>query len=439
MPQVNLVGTPVVETVETHGERPWLVALVRAGISLALSCCLFLVASRAIAQWHFRQGSPDELREAIKWNPGNAAFYAARAQAMQMSVEGAEVNEVIGLREKAARLSPNHALYWAELGDSYEWSGHEEEARRAYERAQQLFPRSPKINWRMGNFCIRAGHTEEGLRALARSVRGDPGLWRPIFDLMWSAGVPPQRILDDVIPAEKAVRLRYLGYLAETQRLDVAAEVWRQLLATGAEIEVEAVFPYLDALIQQQRSAELRAAWNALLEERHRVAGESSFEGDLITNGSFESQILNGGLDWRVGACEGVDVRVDTHIFFGGARSLRLDFDGTKNMDCAPVVQFVPVEPDTAYRLAAHTRSERISSDTGPRLEVYDAGERSRLWVAGDALLGTTSWSLQQLEFKTGPETRVLVVSVARRASQSLDGRIAGAVWVDRVSLRRAE
>ncbi|HEX2714409.1 MAG TPA: tetratricopeptide repeat protein [Candidatus Acidoferrales bacterium] len=439
MPHLNLIGTPVAATIEAQDERPWLVASVRASISLVLSCCLFLVASRAIAQWHFRQGSPEELREAIAWNPRNAAFYAARAQALQMSVEGAEVNEVIRLREKATRLSPNHALYWAELGDSYEWSGNDEEARRAYERAQQQFPRSPRINWRMGNFCIRAGYTEEGMHALARTVRGDPGLWRPIFDLVWRAGVDPQRILDEVVPAEKAVRLRYLDYLAETQRLDAAAEVWRQLLASGAEIEVEAVFPYLDALIQQQRSAELGAAWNALLEERHLVAEESSFDGGLITNGSFESQILNGGLDWRVGRCEGVDVRVDTRIFFSGARSLRLDFDGTKNMDCAPVVQFVPVEPDAAYRLAAYTRSERVSSDTGPRLEVYDAGERSRLWVAGDALLGTASWSLQELQFKTGPETRVLVVSVARRASHSLDGRIAGAVWVDRVSLHRAE
>ena len=124
---------------------------MRVCVSLGLLYAIYLVTTQAISVWHFCRGSPEEIEKAIEWDPGNARFYAARAQALRMSVEGADVNEVIRLNQIATRLSPYQAWYWAELASSYEWAGREEQAQRAFERAGPLFPNSPEINWKLGN------------------------------------------------------------------------------------------------------------------------------------------------------------------------------------------------------------------------------------------------------------------------------------------------
>ena len=41
-------------------------------------------------------------------------------------------------------------------------------ARQALERARELFPNSPEINWKLANFCVRAGKTSEALQALRK-------------------------------------------------------------------------------------------------------------------------------------------------------------------------------------------------------------------------------------------------------------------------------
>ena len=130
---------PVAEG-HTQTERRWAYLILRAGISLALLYSIYLVTAQAIAGWHLNRGSPEEIRKATEWNPDNPELYAARARSLQLSFDGTGVNQVIGLYEKATRLSPSRAQYWAELGGSYEWAGRAEEARRVYARAQELFP-----------------------------------------------------------------------------------------------------------------------------------------------------------------------------------------------------------------------------------------------------------------------------------------------------------
>ncbi len=434
-----LSTTNFVADAHLRTEKRWLNRLIRTGAFLGLLSAIYMVTTDAIAWWYFRGGTPEALRKALEWNPRNALYYNARAHSLRMSIERADINEVVRLYETATRLSPSRTQYWADLGDGYEWAGRVEDARIAYERARELFPHSPDIKWKLGNFYVRAGKIHEALRALEETVRVAPGMRRPAFDLVWRAGVDAQTIFREMIPAEASIRLDYLNYLAETGRLDRAAEVWARLLADSGELDVQAAFPYLDALIQQQHSEELRAAWGALMKRSRRAIGECFLDGNLITNGSFECESLNGGLDWRVLPCDGVAVGADTLASFHGARSLRLHFEGTQNVAYSHVLQFVPVKPNTLYRFTAYARAEGVTSDSGPRFEIYDAGEKSRLSLASEAVRGTASWSPQQLQFKTGPETRVLVVRLARPASRSFDGRITGTLWVDQVSLHAAE
>ncbi len=366
-------------------------------------------------------------------------YYAALARVLEQGRDRFDLNEVIGLYEKATQLSPYKARYWAERGGAYELGGRTEEAQRAYERAQQLFPNSPEINWKLGNFYVRQGNLQPGLRALQKVLLGDPSLRQQTFDLAWRAGAEPASIRVEMIPDRVDILFQYLNYLAGKRRMDEAEQVWVRILGLNLAFDPPWSFVYVDALIREKRVVELTEAWAEITRRNPTLIRQRSFDPNLVTNGDFENFILNGGLDWRVAPLEGVVVSVDSLTFFDGTHSLKIQFDGKHNHDYAHVYQYVPVKPNTLYRLVGYMRTQGITTDQGLRLEVYDAYDSSRLLLATENLAGTSGWSPQHLEFQTGPETELLLVRARRPRSWKFDNRIAGTFWIDRVSLNAVE
>jgi len=393
----------------------------------------------AAGEWHARQRTEESLEKAMRFDPGNGAHAAARARIAQNSMRGDEAGAVVRQWERAVRLNANRATWWAELGEAYEWAGRPDDALRAFERARELFPRSPEINWKLGNFYLRAGRNAEALDALRRVLGSDPETERAVFDLVWRAGFENREILDELVPADALALVGYLNFLVEAKRINAAKEAWARLIAQGQKLSAQSAFPYLDALIQHGESEELRRAWSAVEEGMPGSARGPADRGNEIMNRGFEGAILNGGLDWRVIPAEGVRVTLDSMTFFDVTRSLRIDFDGRQNLAYSHVLQFVPVRPNTGYRFLAYLRAQGITSDSGPRIEIYDNGDRGRLFLSTADVRGTTSWVPRSVDFRTSGETRVLVVRVARPVSKSLDGRIGGTAWIDRVSLRAVE
>jgi hypothetical protein len=195
----------------------------------------------------------------------------------------------------------------------------------------------------------------------------------------------------------------------------------------------------LDSLIRHHEIGALMESWSALAKRFPEQIHPHVPTGNLVTNGSFEFEILDGGLDWRAAPVEGAVVSVDSLEAYDGVRSLRIDFDGTQNLDYWHVYQYVPVEPDTEYQFSGYMRVKGITTDSGPRFQIYDAYDMGKLFLSAENLVGTTNWSAQHLAFKTGHDTHLLVIRVARPASHKFDNRIGGAVWIDHVSLETAK
>lgn len=420
-------------------DRRWLNVSVRALLALVLVYAIYLVTRRAIAHWYFLDPTPERIRQAIRFDPGNPMYYAALARVLEITPDGPGPEEVIRLYEKATQLSPYQARYWADLGGAYELASRSDAARAAYERARQLFPNSPDINWHLGNFYLRAGETHDALRAFQKTIVGNPKLRRQAFDLAWRATEDGQVILAEMIPPQTDIHLDYLNYLVEKQRIEAAIFTWQTFIALDLPFDLRAAFPYLDALIQHRRVEELVAAWEALAARHPTQFRRRRFVSDVINNGDFESEILNGGLGWRVQPVAGAVVSVDSLTFFDGTRALKLEFDGKQNLDYRHVLQFVPVKPNTSFRFTGYMRAQGITTDSGPRFQIYDPYDPAKFFFMTENLVGNSSWLPQQLEFKTGPQTRLLVVRLARLPSRKFDNLITGTIWVDRISLTAIE
>jgi hypothetical protein len=413
----------------------WLGHAVRIFLTIGLSLCAYLVFAQAIAGRYSQRQTPEGLRKAIRWEPSNPDYYAELARSLQRPLKEGDLPEVIGLYQKAIRLSPHDAAYWARLGKAYEWAGRVEDARGAYERARLLFPASPAINWAIGNFYLREGRTEQALGALQETVLADPGMRRPAFDLAWRATGDGEAIAREMIPAQSDIYFEYLDYLLGTERLDEATKVWDRIVELGLRLDPKAAFPYLDALIQQRRIDQLTSAWSALGNKNLPTIQKSALSVTLVTNGDFEAEILDGGLDWRVNRMAGAVVGRDSLTFLDGLHSLRIRFDGKENLSDVLVFQYVPVRPDTSYHFEGYMRAQGITTDSGPRFQIRDAGDPAKLFLQSDAVVGNSLWLRRQLEFKSGPNTRLLEIRIARPASTKFDNRIAGTVWIDQASL----
>ena len=419
---------------EINHRPSWPSLIARGLLSLFLVGCLVEVAKQTVAAWYAEKESPDAIRQAQHWDPSNAEYPERLAFTLAANSTGVDWRDIVPLLEKATRLGPRRADLWASLGSALESAGRDSDAARAYERALELFPQSPQISWEFANLLIGTGQEPRAVALLRQASLGDPSLRTGIFDLAWRARIPRDQI-QDIIPAQQEILSAYLDYLVRTGRLDAAAGVWDRLLASPKSFDLDAAFRYFDALIYDHRIDALPAVWRDLARHDPARIHWQPGNADLIVNGGFEDPILNGGFDWRTPASDGAHTGFDTTFAYKGARSLFLRFDGTRNLDFGHIVQYVSIRPHTSYRFLAHVRAEGITTDSGPHIAIYDAVDRKALALETEDLLGSMDWREQRLEFRTGPQTNLIVVQVTRHPSRKLDNLISGTLWLDDFSL----
>jgi hypothetical protein len=401
---------------------------------ISLLLCIFVALRRGVGAWYFRKASPDAIQTAMKWDPANAQYYDALGTLTHLYASVGNSNDIVKLYQSATRLSPRDAQFWADLGTSYDWAGRERDAFDAFERARRLFPNSPEINWRLANLCVRDGKIAEGLRALQIVLEGDSTARRRVFALATNASSDRKAILE-ILPVQAPIFFDYLSFRTERGDIVGAQEVWDRLLQLKLPFDLPDAFPYLDALIQHKEVGQLEKTWSILAERFPSQIRSRVPSSNLVINGSFEFDILNGGLDWRVIPTDGATVSLDSIGAFEGTRALRIKFDGTRNLDYGHVFQFVPVQPKTRYRFSGHMHVMGITTDSGPRFQVLDAYDLSSLFGSTENLVGTSDWSERHAEFTTKDDTHMLLIRLARPASSKLDNQIGGSVWIDSIAL----
>ena len=403
------------------------------GLTLGLAACAADVARRGVAEWFYSQQTIEGMRRAVRWNSGSARYRSALADALDNSPLQGDVREAVRLSETATQLAPLDARGWARLGAAYEAAGLLTHAGRAYRMAVALFPRSPELNWRLGNFLLRQDDVADGLAAFGKAVAGAPGMRRAAYQTAWGATDHSREILEGMIPAQPEILLDYLHYLLETQRLEAAGEVWWRMLDGGFPMATGEALRYVDATLAGGRTEEAIAAWEALSIRAPNVYATHHRTGNRVTNGGFEFDALDGGLDWRITSVGGAVARVVAGGAAEGARCLEVVFAGTHNVEYGQVFQFVPVAAATRYRFTVRVRTRGITSDSGPQFLLRDARDDRLLRVATTPVPGTTDWTELRVEFRTSPATRLIELRLIRPASRKFSGNISGTLWVDDV------
>jgi hypothetical protein len=197
-------------------------------------------------------------------------------------------------------------------------------------------------------------------------------------------------------------------------------------------MQLPRAFPLLDLLIAQNEIPQAWQVWQQALVATGTPA--ALHDGSRVTDGGFESEFTDGGFGWRYTAQPGADVTVDSSDPHSGSRDVKLTFDGSTNVDFENFYQYVPVEPDTQYHFSAYLRAENLITDTGVRFELSDPADQYAPTFVTDGVVGTEPWTPVALDFRTGPQTHVLLLRLRRPVSAVLT-KIEGTAWADDVSL----
>jgi tetratricopeptide (TPR) repeat protein len=331
--------------------------------------------------------------------------------------------------QRAVKLDPYEGRYWLDLAAAYEVANDPNASGAALERALRAEPTSPLIGWESANFFLAQNDTARALPLFRTAIQyGTRERIQAAIGLCWRATRSVTQVVDQALPPQPDAYFTFLEILTTQNETEPANELWRALTAQKLNFSVEKAFPYFDYLIRSQQIDQAEEVWRSLGQIDSKLLSET--QSNLISNGGFESEYLNGGFGWRDQPHSQVDVSLDTSQFHRGTRALRFAFMGPQLSDIG-VYQYISVRPNVTYHLSAFAKSEDIVSASGPRLVVEDFYNH-QLLISTDDLLGTSGWREWSADFVSGPQTRLLTLKVTRIPGNAL---IKGKFWLDDIHL----
>jgi tetratricopeptide (TPR) repeat protein len=368
------------------------------------------------------------LRKAVQLEPSNAEYRELLGRNLVMS--GASLDEAISVYRTAVHLNPYEARYWLDLAGAYQVAGRISVQAESVEHAVEADPTTPHVAWEAANFFLVQGDRAKALRCFRVVLANDPDAVDSALQLCWRATGDANEILGQALPPRPDLYLAFLRLLVSKQEVAAAENVWNHLMGLRQTFPTKLAFAYFRFLIAKQEVAAAKTAWQQLANVDGSLQPYLPSPENLIINGGFEENLLNGGFDWWYQSKADVTLAIDTSEFHSGTRSLSVTFNGHSATD-AGISQFIPVKPNSEYEFSGECRTEELETASGPRFSIADAYSDAS-YVLTDDVLGTVPWRLQQARFHTGPSTTLLLLKIVRQPASPL---IRGKFWIDDLKL----
>jgi len=334
----------------------------------------------------------------------------------------------IGSLHRAVELDTYDGRYWLDLAAAYYQQDNLNQSKLALEHALRTEPTSPAIAWEAASLYLAQNDVSRALPLFRAAVQHDPTKTDVALDLCWRATRNINLIVFYALPPQPAAYFALLKRLVDDKQTGPANELWRALSEKRLKFSAAEAFPYLDYLIQTQQVDQARRVWANLRSSHSELPDESPK--NLVCNGRFEADSVNGGFDWRKKTIQGVEISRDPSEIHGASRALRIAFMGPGVADVG-FYEYVPVEINTRYRLSAFVRTQEIDTASGPRLAVEDFPS-GRILANTEEFLNTNDWLQHSTEFVTGSESHLVTLRVLRIPGNLL---IKGSLWMADVEI----
>jgi len=396
-----------------NATRPWTLFTFTALLLSVSGTLAFNAGKLWLSEMWSGTFNPRLWSRAAQLEPSNAETWDQLGQYALLTSGQNNVSQALAYLERAANLNPRSDRIWLDLAAAYEAAEDMNRARHAYAKAQEDYPLSAKVAWRYGSFLIRQRDYPAGFAEIRRAIAGDPALTTAAVSECWEASPKVNVIVKQLLPQKRRYYWAALNFFLSQQNWDAALGIWKGLLNLGRPIKMEASLPLIDSLIAANRPADAQSTWTQALAAA-RWPQSPPRRGDLIFSGGFEHSPVNGGFDWREESLPGVSYAMDRTTAHSGKQSIRINFDGSANLDFAGLIEYVAVEPHKKYRFTAYQRT-RDGGFPDRRFDIEFWQEQ------GDEVIFRAAWEMVRMieEFRHGRQPRFqrTVTRVERKAS----------------------
>lgn len=371
------------------------------------------------------------LQRAVRLQPGNAD-YRYRVGRYQFLVQQSPDAAVDSYRAAVAR-NPHQARYWFDLAAAYQLLGNADGHASALQHALEADPTTPEMAWEAANLYLVQGETDRALQEFRVVLQNDPYLPPAALQFCWRIKPDIDALLQNVVPANSGVYSAFLDFLISRKETSAAAKVWARMAQLRQPVQTGHIFDYFRYLIGQHEVEQARLVWQQAAD----LCGLSSYQPspeNLVVNGDFSLNVLNGGFDWLYQRSPDVSLALDPTQSHSAHRSLRITFD-SRALEDAGIRQLVPVQPNTNYDFSAFFRAEDIQGAGGPRFAIQDLYTGTTYFLS-EELKDADFWKEVDGSFITGPDTKLLVLRIQRVPAGS---PIRGKLWIDGVRLEQAQ
>jgi len=394
------------------------------GASTVLCLIYVLLAGRLFVASAFGE-RPElaSLQRAARLDAGNADYrnHLGRYYALVARDPAAAIEPY----RAAVQLNPHSARYWFDLASAYQVLGDTSNQTWALAHAIEADPTTPDVAWEAANFYLVQGDDERALREFHVVLENDPYLADLAIKFCWRINPDVDMLLRDVVPARSTAYIAFLTLLMTKQETAATEKVWAKLTDSPEPFEQRYAYNYIQYLFDHKDVDQARLVWQQAA-PRFGLSSYLPTRSNLIVNGDFNLDVLNGGFDWQYQKQGSVTLTLDPSDFHSGHRSLMITFDGPGIND-AGIRQFIAVQPNTLYEFSAYYKNGELEGAGGPHLTIQDAYTQAVLYDS-DALKETGFWKSATGEFTTGDDCKLLVLHVRRLPAGS---PIRGKLWVD--------
>lgn len=170
-----------------------------------------------------------------------------------------------------------------------------------------------------------------------------------------------------------------------------------------------------------------------LYETRLRLWGDDS---GYLVDGGFELEQIEGNVAWSYPHDpENVISTMDTRVSQSGLSSLKIHFRGQENVNLIDPSQYIPlVDSAKKYRVSGFWKGQNVTTRNKPVIELWSVKGNDRKIVQRiESNNGTWDWSKFEIYFENIDDSDYLFLRVRRFASNDLDSKISGSIWLDHI------
>jgi tetratricopeptide (TPR) repeat protein len=412
----------------------WLVVVFSAVLAIFLS---YFGVRDAVATYYLNLDTRAGYERAVALEPANARNWFLLGRSYLYDFEQPDPARAVQSLRKAVALDPYSAEALLDLAQAYDEQGDTGDARQAFLAAQRVYPLSADVAWSYGNFLLRQGEQQAAFGEIRKAVELEPKRAAEAFSRALRAQPDANVLLDKAMPASTAVYLPILHLLSDMDDLNDAQLVWNRLIALRENAPMSEMVFFINALIHQRRVGDAVSAWDQAVAIMQNPPPPDP-SGSLLWDGGFESGYIGGGFAWHfLPASSDVQISLDPSEKHSGERSLRILFNGHRNIGFEDGCHnFVP-EPGKRYVLSGWVKTQSLTSSEGVRLQIFVFTPTNNESVATEDVHGTQPWKQIQLIWVAPPGAGLGTVCVKRKMSDMPGSDIQGAAWLDDISMVR--